>query len=118
MNKNLQSGGLNADTLFSNKSTDCNNDLVLQGIVNLQKDINVIKADVSEIKTDIKTLNTNIADLKGDIKVIDIRLNTLDKSIDVNNNDIKAINSKTYLLYGGLAVIIFSIPYATSFLLK
>lgn len=91
------------------RSKNCNNDLVLQGIVNLQKDI-------SEIKTDIKDINSNVSDASGDIKVINNRLDTLDKTLVSNNADIKTINYKIHLVYGGLIVLAFVVPYVSNFL--
>jgi peptidoglycan hydrolase CwlO-like protein len=93
------------------RSTDCNNDLVLQGISNLQKDL-------SEIKTDIKALSADVSEIKGDIKVINSRIETINTIATTNNNDIKSIHSKIYTIYGGLAILVLIIPFASKFLLK
>lgn len=91
----------------SGKATDCNNDLVLQSINNLQKDI-------TEIKSDIKAINTSVSEIKGDIKVIDKDLNTLNINTTTNSNDIKGVITKIHFIFGGLAVLAFVIPYVTN----
>jgi hypothetical protein len=112
----------------SEKTTDCNNDLVLQGITNLQKDLGEVKGDINSIKSDV-------SDTKGDIKVINNRLDVLDKTVSKNsdgiinainkavskNSDgINTINNKAYLIYGliygSLIILVVAIPYITNLL--
>ena len=91
---NLESGTFpHAASKFpSEKTTDCNNDLVLQGINNLQKDL-------GEVKGDIKSIKTDVSDTKGDIKVINNRLEVLDKTVGKNSDGINALSNKAYLIY-------------------
>jgi archaellum component FlaC len=93
----------------SEKTTDCNNDLVLQGITSLQKDL-------GEVKGDIKSIKTDVSDTKGDIKVINNRLEVLDKTVGKNSDIINTLSNKAYLIYGGLVVLVFVIPYITNLL--
>jgi hypothetical protein len=93
----------------SEKTTDCNNDLVLIGITNLQKDLSEVKGDINSIKIDV-------SDTKGDIKVINNRLDGLDKTVSKNSDGINTINNKVHLIYGGLAVMALVIPYITNLL--
>lgn len=91
----------------SGKTTDCNNDLVLQGITNLQRDLSEVKGDISSIKIDI-------AETKGDIRVIDNRLSTLDKTVDKNSDSINTLSNKTYLIFGGSAMLAFIVTLITN----
>jgi len=84
----------------SEKTTDCNNDLVLQGITNLQKDLGEVKGDINSIKIDV-------AETKGDIKVIDSRLDTLNKTVDKNSDRVNTISKTAYLIFGGAIVLVF-----------
>lgn len=87
------------------ETTDCNNDLVLQGITDLKKDLGEVKGDINSIKIDI-------AETKGDIKVIDHRLSTLDKTVDKNSDGIDTLNKRNYLIFGGSAMLAFVVTSA------
>ena len=84
----------------SEKTTDCNNDLVLQGIADLKKDL-------GEVKGDIKSIKTDVSDTKGDVKVINSRLDTLNKTVDKNSDSIKTISKTAYLIFGGAVMLVF-----------